>query len=898
MEDIVKIICHFIKSQTNDIAIDELRNYLLHLERFDENFEQLELVAKLKDHIEKFFVAQTSNNGNEAIIHFEKMKLSFLHDIEYDLQVLVNDSAKLSELVAQCCANNSQVSYQKLSNQIDVKKGKFSNFYSLNFDDYDFECVHRVLMALRVDCFDIAGLTKLLELDAIELIEHPQWEELLTLLYSALMHCKDNEVLVYLLSAHLKFLYAFRDHPQVLDVCLNFVTYLLSSNATNFQFKGYNANVQLESSQVKILLLNNVLKLSLAGLVQVIDILVSSEVAIGKYYEKTIEIIITTIFALLSHASLDLSDEQSIPILDILCLTKPDLCYFIDKLRLRWMPIALLSYSIETGFINVVLMRIQKSILVLKSNESSHEIPSFLQATKFSLALIHSFNFLESSIVEDIFDQGLQPIHMIRDDKYWKGRMQDEAGSSGARCIKLHRLDRKDINSLYSTLLEVDSYNLHQIIQTTSCHSKLTGRGILLLKDVLQTTCQILMKTGSELSDDLLQCSLNILSQLCAMSRQCLLLQETHEQLLILTKTISCDWRNKSYDRKTCIALNILFILVESFYLYFDEIPETNICPNFKIFVFNSCESLGIQLIEYVELDHADLGLDMTLEDIALSVLSILPRCIQNSFIDEKPERVVMIFKILQIVQSHPQTSHQLRSNVIVMQRWMSCFLRIVATSSFSDSSSCLQKISIVELSSLKEVLLKMFRDSFLLSINRLSFSEVEEAKLEILSTNNDNWESLIRVLTILTFVFLEDDWKASYLEVLSLCLDALQCDECLWNKLLVNDHHIDLLIQFMNIFVFKGLAEEVFAIWRNVSINLHRSFESLNQLQILLLQDESMEVLHCSYVSFDVIYGTLLRFLQSYQSYLLRKLSDSISLERVKIEKVEMLIQQELVSL
>lgn len=213
---------------TEKDEVDEVLSSLLVLESQSEHFDNLELVKHLKSLFTGLVTAANSqkqrsdsSSGNISINDaerktvFDSIRKESFSAISRAISNIENDEEALL-----------QTSYRGL--KAFKKKRNDGHFTSFNFDDLpEYEHLECTLAVLRADfCSEIA-LRKLLMMDQDELVEHPQWRELILLLRYSLYKGSDPCIILSL-HLHLKLANFLPDY-QAIDAVLNMLNYFIDN---------------------------------------------------------------------------------------------------------------------------------------------------------------------------------------------------------------------------------------------------------------------------------------------------------------------------------------------------------------------------------------------------------------------------------------------------------------------------------------------------------------------------------------------------------------------------------------------------------------------------------------------------------------------------------------------
>ncbi len=198
---------------------------LFHLESCLERYEEVELVRKLKGSIAKHILSPETGSQDT------------MDDIEAEGEVSVQGfrnglgpirKAFLAELTETITAvTQDAIVTNTTLEPISSKKHKSggSLFSSFNFDDLkDFEPLEVVLRKLRDDPNSNEGLGKLMSIEAVELIEHSQWPEVVELLCRAITCATNDADKLNILALHVRLMHSLPEQ-QSIDLSTNLLKY-------------------------------------------------------------------------------------------------------------------------------------------------------------------------------------------------------------------------------------------------------------------------------------------------------------------------------------------------------------------------------------------------------------------------------------------------------------------------------------------------------------------------------------------------------------------------------------------------------------------------------------------------------------------------------------------------
>lgn len=214
---ILRIRANVGESCTATQAVDYIRN----LESLYGDYDELELVKCLQSMIESHMIGEDVQKDKLNVKNLlenkglEPLKRNVLALV----QSIVSNSADKEEL-------EQSIASPKAKKQ---KSDGFSYFDQFNFDDIPpYEPLELTLSALRLNGNDEAAVAKLLETEFVDLLEHPQWDELMTLMVNCMQDPSVSESQkVSILCLYSKFIKVFRNY-QSCEAAINLLQIVIS----------------------------------------------------------------------------------------------------------------------------------------------------------------------------------------------------------------------------------------------------------------------------------------------------------------------------------------------------------------------------------------------------------------------------------------------------------------------------------------------------------------------------------------------------------------------------------------------------------------------------------------------------------------------------------------------
>jgi hypothetical protein len=385
--------------------IEKIITSLKNLEFLSEDYEKFELVKNITNIIESFQISQNNDkddinqNLNRKGISIENVRMQLLKDLIPSINSITD-----IEYLNTIMSNNQILKKHK-------SKGYFASF---NFDDLPMiEPLELTLKLLRNDIHNEEALLKLFQYDPGELIEHPQWMDLIELLYQSITtkvnNTSNNDIIILVIKIHMRFVSSFNG-LQSIDLISNILKYLFQIWSCNKKEE----NLKMNYNFMEISRFSNLTILQLESFTNVISTISKNFSSIS---DKVVDSLISSIMLILSYGILDnnsnhdLTEEiRYISILDAIRYINKDngLYSFISDFHLNWLPFSIISHSIHSGLIFQLISKIRYSNKRLNKLElqdiTSFEFNSYLFQLSLWLSLLNPFfhnNILKLLCVTD-----------------------------------------------------------------------------------------------------------------------------------------------------------------------------------------------------------------------------------------------------------------------------------------------------------------------------------------------------------------------------------------------------------------------------------------------------------------------------------------------------------------
>jgi len=240
-------------------------------------------------------------------------------------------------------------------------KKKPKTYTTFNFDDLDaYEPLETTLSVLRANPCDEGALAKLVEMDVDDLVDHPQWRELLLVVRAALYRAGTRRSRSLALQAHLRFaagLTELQAGDAVLNVLNFFVdTWMPSTISTTAG--------TLPTTAVVVVVVSDDTRELLAAFAALLALVPA------RILQPSMEIesdrLLATICALFAHARVPTvggdgassSAHQTVPLLEAVATCTRERGGFVLAATRRRRPCAVLSHAVHSGLLAALGQRL------------------------------------------------------------------------------------------------------------------------------------------------------------------------------------------------------------------------------------------------------------------------------------------------------------------------------------------------------------------------------------------------------------------------------------------------------------------------------------------------------------------------------------------------------------
>lgn len=353
--------------------VDAILSSLLTLESQLEQFDNLELVKHLKGLFTGLVTAANSQSDdsvdnisvNDAARKtvFDSIRKDSFDAISRAISNIENDEEALL-----------QTSYASL--KAFKKKRNDGYFTSFNFDDLpEYEHLESTLAVLRADLCSEIAIRKLLTMDQDELVEHPQWRELILLLRYSLYKGSESCIILSL-HLHLKLANFLPDY-QAIDAVLNMLNYFIDtwitdkshdemeSSQTNSNSEGASNSLPFAKSEGEDATLDKLTSCQLTVFTALL--LTVSERIVLPSMEGDGDRAIASIFLLFAHAVLPMNlntvqgvhyENGKMMLIDAVALFTVEKGNFIMDIMRRRNPSAVVTHAVQSGLLGVLNQRL------------------------------------------------------------------------------------------------------------------------------------------------------------------------------------------------------------------------------------------------------------------------------------------------------------------------------------------------------------------------------------------------------------------------------------------------------------------------------------------------------------------------------------------------------------
>ena len=372
---------------STDEEVEAIIAYLISLESLDDKFDDLQLVRQLKSTLSGLL---TSDVPSSILGDDDPVDNISVDDVARKnvFESLRKETFKTISTAISAIEDNKDALLQTkfTPSKVNKKKKNDGYFTSFNFDDIpEYEHLEVTLKVLRSDHCNEGVFQKLVGLDVDELVEHPQWRELILLLRYSL-YKGSEQCLILSLQLHLKLSNYLPDY-QAVDAVLNLLNYYIEAwvtvkprdtaeqsesytNSTDAIYdKYFRQKMRDESGGLRLL---SSCQLSIfTALLYVI-----TERVVTPGSEGEADRIIASIFLLFAQAVIPLTysevDSTSsvvklttyhVPLIDALALFTVENGNFVTNIMRHRNPSAVLTHAVHSGLIGVLNSHLAHSIV-------------------------------------------------------------------------------------------------------------------------------------------------------------------------------------------------------------------------------------------------------------------------------------------------------------------------------------------------------------------------------------------------------------------------------------------------------------------------------------------------------------------------------------------------------
>ena len=281
--------------------------------------------------------------------------------------------------------------------QNQLKKAKASEAYAVfNFDDLpEYEPLEMTLVSLRANEVDKDALKKVLVMDMSDLCEHPQWEELLSILLKPLLSA-NREAALLSLQIHAQFIRTYSS-AQVLQPLLNvfrlfFQLFRISSDSIVIKSAHSRFSFDISDSHTEFIMSDSLLSAS-------IELLVEIAGKMHGFYciltENESGLLLCSFFTIISYGEIVIPSIESskchIQVMELL------FCRYSTELSqadvfFKWPRYSFLLHAIHSDFISTLDFWIRNAYMDKERGCHRDEIWSTACFFFFSIFLPYTYN--------------------------------------------------------------------------------------------------------------------------------------------------------------------------------------------------------------------------------------------------------------------------------------------------------------------------------------------------------------------------------------------------------------------------------------------------------------------------------------------------------------------------
>ena len=417
-----------LPQQTEEQEVTLLLEQLKSLESKITEFDDLGVVKGLKTILlsqltTSSALATTSSSLDEQDVSINVMRKKVFDIVRRDLIPLLNQHIQSSlALTADSeTATSNQRDELLLNNTFSMttstsnKKQKSGYYSSFNFDDIpEYEPLEATLKLLRTNPCDEVALTKLLmEMELDDLVDHPQWRELLVIIRYSLYH-ETVPSRILSLQLHVRFATGLTE-MQSADVVLNLLNYLMDTwviNGTDSKTPSVGtvsttstlplaataataagaaaATITAVSTSTHELVLDPVTSMLLSLFSSLLNIIPA------RILQSSMEIdgdrLIATVFILLARATVPITMKQSsgrMNLLDMLPLYTHEQGACISMIMAKRRPVAVLTHAVHSG----LLVTLGNKLIEVQATEMYNQelAVTFLLSSRMLLSILLPF---------------------------------------------------------------------------------------------------------------------------------------------------------------------------------------------------------------------------------------------------------------------------------------------------------------------------------------------------------------------------------------------------------------------------------------------------------------------------------------------------------------------------
>ncbi len=379
-----------------EAEIDDLMHQLIHLEFYLDHFDRLSVVAALKnaiaDHINITAKFPSASQNDIGLISVAKLS----HKKGLD-PVRLKILKLISSAIEQIATIDELLTTSLPDDLVSKKKKRCTNFFaSFNFDDLPvFEPLEITLRLLRANSCSIIAFQKLMLIDIGELVEHPQWFELMTLLHKSLLSSSNSDELAFIIRLHVRYI-EYLEGQQCMDVIINLLKFYWKiwggsshlpavqcqqNNSKNnvlqpFQTNNVKNARMGDGNQVPHLAAEELAHLSKISTTQVLSFLYivkRCNTTISQCSDNSAEVAVVLIFLLLAQGHVESRTEDSthltgeamahhsISLLDCIFVLDSK-CTFDVHFINNFKPLMVINVAIQSNILAVLLQQMETQI--------------------------------------------------------------------------------------------------------------------------------------------------------------------------------------------------------------------------------------------------------------------------------------------------------------------------------------------------------------------------------------------------------------------------------------------------------------------------------------------------------------------------------------------------------